>query len=174
MFKLVLRVYDFDNAQRVRLRYYPDREGKGYSIDTLSLAFALGTFRVKAPGTPPACANEKPKPTRLDRAKQEVTEAARRAGRHAPEFFALCVHDLIAAAKAEAIAEREAAEPKPYGAAIGTAGASYCPDATCFVGFERDLVRMIFSITVPKDHPIATTPSDRVNYRVTATSKVER
>jgi hypothetical protein len=116
---------------------------------------------------PPACANEKPRPTRLWRARQHVINWAERLG--ADGCFTSAVNELINEAKAEAIAEREAPEPKPYGRVLATVS------ATCDYRHRKgDDVEMTFTVLVPAHAAIACAPIHDTNYRVTATSKGER
>jgi hypothetical protein len=111
------------------------------------------------PGAPPVCANEKPKPTRLEEARRYLVTAANSIDATRDEIVKL-TDELIEAAKAEAI------EPKPYGRVLATASASYHTS-----DFDGDDTVLTFHVRVPYGHPIATTPTHRVNYTVTATSK---
>jgi hypothetical protein len=121
--------------------------------------------------TPPACSNEKPKPTKLQEAREATLHAVRRLMYAHATIGQIDRHiDLvIREAKAEAIAEREAPEPKPYGRVLATAS------ATC-VNYRRvgDDVELTLRVRVPVHAAMARSPIDETDYRVTATSKGER
>jgi hypothetical protein len=121
------------------------------------------------PGTPPACVNEVPKPTRLEAARAALNEAVQSPHALTGHTTRALVDELIAAAKAEAIAQREAREPKPYGRVLATVS------ATCDYRHRKgDDVEMTFTVLVPAHAAIACAPIHETNYRVTATSKGER
>lgn len=179
--RVVTRVYtNFDDERVVGLRYYPDRNGAAYSIDTLSRDYALRTFRVRAPHAPPEsfrqvfCAwtgqTVKPEPARtaLQQARENTLSAVRRLMHGHATIGQIDRHidHVICEAKVEAFAEYEAAEPKPYGRVVATAG------ATCH-GYRRegDDVELTFKVRVPAHAAIACVPLHATNYRVTATSK---
>jgi hypothetical protein len=124
------------------------------------------------PATPPACSNETmPKPTRLQEAREATLHAVRRLMYAHATIGQIDRHieHVIREAKAEAIAEREAPEPKPYGRVLATAS------ATC-VNYRRvgDDVELTFRVRVPVHAAMARSPIDETNYRVTATSKGAR
>jgi hypothetical protein len=121
------------------------------------------------PGTPPACVNEVPKPTRLEAARAALIAAVQRTHTLTGHTTRALADELVAAAKAEAIAQRQAPEPKPYGRVLATAS------ATCDYRHRKgDDVEMTFTVLVPAHAAIACAPIHETNYRVTATSKGER
>jgi hypothetical protein len=173
-------------VKRVFANCYELDEGTGGETRIVLMRHAHATYRLVAlappsfasctdPGTQPACSNEtmrvKPEPTRLQEAREATLHAVRRLMYAHATIGQIDRHieHVIREAKAEAIAEREALEPKPYGRVVATAGATRSSYRR-----EGDVVELTFTVCVPRHATIACADPNATDFRVTATSKGAR
>lgn len=169
-------------VKRVYADVYEIDYGSDVETQIVAKRYAHACYRrrLRAPQAPPEsfrqvfCAwtgqTVKPEPARtaLQQARENTLYAVRRLmyGHATIGQIDRHIDHVIREAKAEALAEREASEPKPYGRVLATAG------ATCH-GYRRegDDVELTFKVRVPVHAAIACAPIHETNYRVTATSK---